>query len=170
MTEPSSSTPSPVISLVLRLLTFISILISLIILTNNSATIVVNSTELKLRFKDVYAYRYMLFALVVGLPYILLQIVFGIYHVSMGKRISSSGESLLQFDFYADKVMSYILATGTGAAFGATLDLKEVFSELGSNYNKFFNKGSAAASFILFAFLFTAVSSVFSSLALPKKL
>lgn len=66
--------------------------------------------------------------------------------------------------------MSYILATGTGAAFGATLDLKEVFSELGSNYNKFFNKGSAAASFILFAFLFTAVSSVFSSLALPKKL
>lgn len=58
MTEPSSSTPSPVISLVLRLLTFISILISLIILTNNSATIVVNSTELKLRFKDVYAYRW----------------------------------------------------------------------------------------------------------------
>ncbi|XP_034703558.1 CASP-like protein 4D1 [Vitis riparia] len=170
MTEPSSSTPSPVISLVLRLLTLISILISLIILTTNSATIVVNSTELKLRFKDVHAYRYMLFALVVGLPYTLLQIVFGIYHVSMGKRISSSGESLLQFDFYADKVMSYILATGTGAAFGATLDLKEVFSELGSNYNNFFNKGSAAASFILFAFLFTAVSSVFSSLALPKKL
>ena len=65
-----------------------------------------------------------------------------------------------------EQVISYILATGTGAAFGATIDLKEA-SGVGS---KFFDKGSAAATFILFAFLFTAVSSVFSSLALSKKL
>lgn len=64
------------------------------------------------------------------------------------------------------QVISYVLATGVGAAFGATIDLKEA----SSGANKFFNKGSAAASLLLLAFLFTAASSVFSSLALPKKI
>lgn len=63
------------------------------------------------------------------------------------------------------QVISYVLATGVGAAFGATIDLKEA----SAGANKFFNQGSAAASLLLLAFMFTAVSSVFSSLALPKK-
>ncbi|XP_034704239.1 CASP-like protein 4D1 [Vitis riparia] len=157
--------PSPVAALVLRILTLISISISFIVLITNTTTLSSDYGKVKLHFKDVYSYRYMVFTLVVGFAYTLLQIAFTIYQVCMGKRLSS-GDGLYQFDFYGDKVVSYVLATGVGAAFGATIDLKEA----SSGANKFFNKGSAAASLLLLAFLFTAVSSVFSSLALPKKI
>ena len=45
----------------------------------------------------------MVFTLVVGFAYTLLQIAFTIYQVCMGRRLSS-GDGLYQFDFYGDKV------------------------------------------------------------------
>lgn len=62
------------------------------------------------------------------------------------------------------QVISYLLATGVGAAFGATIDLKEA----SAGADKFFNRGSAAATLLLLALLFTALSSVCSSLPLSR--
>ncbi|KAA8539450.1 hypothetical protein F0562_026142 [Nyssa sinensis] len=165
MAPPPATVVSPVITLLLRLLTFIFLMISLVILTTNTATLFVNLAEVKLRFNDVYAYRYMVAVIVLGIAYTLLQTAFAIFQVSMGKRLG--GDGLYQFDFYGDKVMSYILATGAAAGFGATIDLKSVFS--GGGVDQFFNKASAASSLLLLGFLSTAISSVFSSLALPKR-
>ncbi|XP_059669189.1 CASP-like protein 4D1 [Cornus florida] len=162
---PPSTTVSSVVAPTLRVVTFISLMISLIILTTNTATLYINLENIKLRFNDVYAYRYMLATIVFGIAYTLLQTAFTIFQVSMGKRLG--GDGLYQFDFFGDKVMSYILATGAAAGFGVTIDLKPFF--LGSSINHFFNKASVAASLLLIVFLFTAVSSVFLSIALPKK-
>lgn len=65
--------------------------------------------------------------------------------------------------------ISLLLATGTGAGFGVTVDLKDQFGDVTSSFDKFFNKGYAVSSMLLIAVLFTAVSSIFSSLSLPKR-
>jgi hypothetical protein len=69
--------------------------------------------------------------------------------------------------FVFGQVVSYILATGAAAAFGATKELKTQLAGLGGD--KFFNKGYASASLLLLGFVCTAILSVFSSYALPKK-
>jgi hypothetical protein len=71
------------------------------------------------------------------------------------------------FCFVFGQVVSYILATGAAAAFGATKELKTQLAGLGGD--KFFNKGYASASLLLLGFVCTAIVSVFSSYALPKK-
>ncbi|KAK6929759.1 hypothetical protein RJ641_003853 [Dillenia turbinata] len=48
---------------------------------------------------------------------------FTIFEISSGKPLIN-GDGLLHFDFCADRAISYILATGAGAAFDATIDLK----------------------------------------------
>ncbi|KAF2318768.1 hypothetical protein GH714_010585 [Hevea brasiliensis] len=136
------SKASGVVPLVLRVLTFIFLLASLIILTTNTATLVVNLVEFKIHFNDIYSYR---------------------------KRFLGGDRNLL-FDFYGDKVISYLLATGVAAGFAATKDLKPFFVALGAgDVVKFFDKGYASASLLLIGFVCTAISSVLSSYALPKQ-
>ena len=65
--------------------------------------------------------------------------------------------------------ISLLLATGTGAGFGVTVDLKDQYGAITSGYDKFFDKGYAVSSMLLIAVLFSAVSSIFSSLSLPKR-
>ncbi|KAM7499262.1 hypothetical protein LguiA_023676 [Lonicera macranthoides] len=167
MAPPPTTVVSPVVALLVRVLTFACLLISIVILTTNTATLTLNFAEIKLRFKDIYAYRYMVASIVFGIVYTLLQIAFTIYQVSTGNRLG--GDGIYLFDFYGDKLISYVLATGTGAGFGVTKDLKAGFAGTSSSIDEFFNKGYAAASILLFAFLFSAVSSIFSSLSLPKR-
>lgn len=62
--------------------------------------------------------------------------------------------------------MSYVLATGAAASFGMTQELKNLDS--GAGTTKFIMTTDAATSLCLLAFLFTAISSIFSSFALPK--
>ncbi|KAL8102987.1 CASP-like protein PIMP1 [Apium graveolens] len=164
---PPTPVVAPLIKLVVRVLTFICLLISLIILTTNTASVFINFNEFKLRFQDVKAYRYMLATIVIGIAYTLLQTAFTIYEATRENRIG--GSSFLLFDFYGDKFISLLLATGTGAGFGVTVDLKDQFGDVTSSFDKFFNKGYAVSSMLLIAVLFTAVSSIFSSLSLPKR-
>ncbi|KAJ9160108.1 hypothetical protein P3X46_025539 [Hevea brasiliensis] len=123
MPPPTPSMASRMSALVLRVLTFIFLLASLIILTTNTATLEVDLVEVKVHFKDVYAYRYMVAAIVIGFAYTILQMAFTLYHVATGNRAMSDDGSLV-FDFYGDKVISYVLATGAAAGFGVTKDMK----------------------------------------------
>ncbi|CAA2995752.1 CASP 4D1 [Olea europaea subsp. europaea] len=82
-------------------------------------------------------------------------------------------------------VLLSLLATGVGAAFGATLDLKKNLDDLDDilqeNYDNtalsliraklddFFGKAYVSAGFLLFAFITSVISSVLSSLELTKK-
>ncbi|KAJ9160113.1 hypothetical protein P3X46_025544 [Hevea brasiliensis] len=163
------SKASGVIPLVLRVLTFICLLASLIILTTNTATLVVNLVEFKIHFNDIYSYRYLLATIVIGFAYTILQILFALCYAATGKRFLGGDRNLL-FDFYGDKVISYLLATGVAAGFAATKDLKPLFVALGAgDVVQFFNKGYASAGLLLIGFVCTAISSVLSSYALPKQ-
>lgn len=78
-----------------------------------------------------------------------------------------------------------LVATGVGAAFGATVELKAKMDELEnafevyldttafapivSKFDDFFNRAYFPTIFLLMAFLTTGVSSILSSLALTDK-
>ncbi|KAI7995114.1 CASP-like protein 4D1 [Camellia lanceoleosa] len=74
-------------------------------------------------------------------------------------------------------VISFILATGVGAGFGVTKDLKRIMdilnklsgNDLGSKLDYFFNKTYVSAGFLFIGFLTSGISSITSLLALSKK-
>ncbi|CAA3002237.1 CASP PIMP1 [Olea europaea subsp. europaea] len=154
---PLSRVISPIVSLILRILTLVCLFVSLILLTTASHE--------SITFTFFRAYRYLCATIVIGLAYSLLQTAFTIFHVSTGNRIGVDG--LDYIDFYGDKVVSYVLATGAAASFGMTQELKNLDS--GAGTTKFIMTTDAATSLCLLAFLFTAISSIFSSFALPKR-
>nr|GMC63641.1 CASP-like protein PIMP1 [Ipomoea batatas] len=158
---------SPLVSLVVRVFTIILIVASLIVLATDNITYELGfyGNSYQLKFTDIYAYRYMLSVMVIGLAWILLQSAFTIFHFNSGNPFG--GEVFAHIEFYGDKVISYLLGTGAAAGFGLTVDAKRAL-KLDSIQNDFFNKANAAASLLLIAFLLSAISSIFSSYNLPK--
>ncbi|XP_019151106.1 PREDICTED: CASP-like protein PIMP1 [Ipomoea nil] len=179
---------SPVVVLVVRILTFVCLLASLILITTDSVTLPPNGNKIK--FNKIYPYRYLVATLILGLAYTLLQTAFAISQACTGKRVG--GERSCVFDFFADNVVSYLVASGAAACFGVTQELKKrntvekLYADLGSklhmsdtdklnvqqildDMDKFINRGNVAARVCLIGFVFAATSSVFSSYALPKR-
>ncbi|XP_027104460.1 CASP-like protein PIMP1 [Coffea arabica] len=167
MAPPPSTAVSPIVSLLVRILTFVCLLISVIILITNTYTQSSDFGDVKTKFTDFRAYRYLLGAIVIGLAYTLFQTALTIFLVSTGNRIG--GDGMLQLDFYGDKVISYVLATGAAASFGMTQDLKTLVDRSDSGVDKFLSKADAATSLCLLGFLFAAISSIFSAFSLPKR-
>ncbi|XP_054786717.1 CASP-like protein 4D1 [Prosopis cineraria] len=166
---PSSSTISRTALLVLRVLTFVFLLIALILISINKGTEQVNGDHYKIKFNDLRTYRYMIATIVIGFAYNLFQMALSTFNVVSGKRLISGDFGYL-LDFYGDKMTSYLLATGAAAGFGATMDVHSAFSDLiGLPFDSFFEKANASASLLFIGFLFTATASVFTSYALPKK-
>ncbi|CAL9008026.1 unnamed protein product [Prunus brigantina] len=152
---------SRIASLILRILTFILLLISLIVLATN--TIGSSDDDSKVRFTDFYAYRYMLATIVIGIAYTLLQLVLTIFN------IVRSGDSMPFLDFFGDKFISYVLATGAAAGFGLTVDLKRLMDASEVDTLNFDDKAFASASLLLLAFVTTAILSIISAYTLPKR-
>ncbi|XP_055801755.1 CASP-like protein PIMP1 [Solanum dulcamara] len=165
LTPPTTSTIiPPFVGLIVRILTFICLLISLIVISTNTHTTFDDyGDEYKTKFNDFIAYRYLISTVVIGLAYTLLQTAFSISFVTTGNRLG--GEGFCVFDFYGDKFISYFLVTGAAASFGMTQEIKR----LAGNDNKFLNTSNAAASLCLLGFFFAAASSIFSSYNLPKR-
>ncbi|KAJ7971280.1 CASP-like protein [Quillaja saponaria] len=165
----ATSKGSRTVVLVLRLLTFVFLLTSLIILATNTATVETTDGDAKIKFQDVIAFRYMIATIVIGFAYNLLQTTISIYSIVTGNRLLS-GDAGYLFDFYGDKVVSYLLATGAAAGLGVAKELHPFFKDiLELPLNKFFAMAYASGSLLLLGFITTAISSVFSSYALPKK-
>uniref|UniRef100_A0A1J3E313 CASP-like protein n=1 Tax=Noccaea caerulescens TaxID=107243 RepID=A0A1J3E313_NOCCA len=174
--SPPPPPPSPppvslkVLLLLLRVLTGAFLVITVIILSTNSVTIESEGNALKIHFKDVYAYRYMFSAAVIGLLYAVIQLFFTISEFATAMKNPFN----YQLDFYGDKIISYVAVTGSAAGFGVSKDLKDAFIALVAldstePVDNFFSRGYASASMLLFAFLCLAVLSVFSSHAIAKR-
>ncbi|CAN1354625.1 CASP-like protein 4D1 [Linum perenne] len=83
-----------------------------------------------------------------------------------------------EFDFYADEVMSYLLATAVGAGFLVCAELKinldkflksleeatQGLQDSRQNYDKFINHGLLSSALFLLAFFCMAVVSILSAL------
>lgn len=121
---------------------------------------------------------------VIGLAYTLIQLPFSIYQVmSSGKHLSIHA-ALMPCEFVGDKIVLSLVATGVGAIFGVTVDLKSnmdevedaveevylitTFFPLRSKLDDFFNRTYIPAIFLLIAFVTCGVSSILSSLALTR--
>ncbi|KAK7831254.1 casp-like protein 4d1 [Quercus suber] len=153
---PPTSSASRIVTLLLKVFNFVLLLISLIVLTTNTATAY---TEV-LTFKVYACYECHWIRI-----YPLTNCILNFSHYNGKSFNKRDGGALL--DFYGDKVISYLLATGAAAGFGVTVDLKETFGLFIDR--SFYEKAYASASLLLLAFVCTAILSVISSYAVPKK-
>ncbi|KAL3818501.1 hypothetical protein ACJIZ3_004406 [Penstemon smallii] len=93
-----------------------------------------------------------------------LQIPFAIYDVAREKRWIRNG-FLPQFDFYGDKMIAFLLASGVGFGFGVTFEFKKAFGDFFSDKaNQFLNKSLISTGLLLLGFVFMALLSIFSSI------
>ncbi|KAK4425229.1 CASP-like protein PIMP1 [Sesamum alatum] len=138
---PSNGLVSPFVCLIVRILTLVCLLISLILLTTATGTASVSD------YTDI-------------------KTAFAVFQVTTGTRFGGNG--LVYIDFYGDKVVSCILATGAAASFGMTQDFKNLLDISALGISHFINVTNAAASLCFLGFVFSLVSSVFSSFSLPK--
>ncbi|KAK1416313.1 hypothetical protein QVD17_32102 [Tagetes erecta] len=198
--ESQTSTHTPIrhvqvlaiVSFIVRVTTWLCLLVSLIVLASNTSNIEGLYKSIKIGFNNIYAYRYMMSTIVIGLAYTCVQVGFEIYQLATSKSLTTRNW-LSTTVFYGDKLLLSLLATGVGAAFGATLDLKKnidnwddllelvgldeflvpyglpPFSQIRSKVDNFYNMAYVSAGFLLIAFLCSVASSIISSFALQKK-
>ncbi|XWS74979.1 hypothetical protein CRYUN_Cryun01aG0045300 [Craigia yunnanensis] len=110
---------------------------------------------------------YVLASIIIGLVYSLLQTGFSLYHLATGNRLIA-GDGGFLFNFHGDKVISYLLATGSVTGFCVTKDLKALADAIKLDLDDYFDKAYASFSLLLLAFFCAAILSIFSSYALPK--
>jgi len=66
-------------------------------------------------------------------------------------------------NFYG-QIIAYLLISGSAAGLGFTVELLQHIPS-----DSFTQKANVSASLLLVGFLFTAIASIFTSFALPKK-
>uniref|UniRef100_A0A7N2LH90 CASP-like protein n=1 Tax=Quercus lobata TaxID=97700 RepID=A0A7N2LH90_QUELO len=127
---------------------------------------------------NLHSYSYMLGISVDGIGYTLLQtIAFVMFWIVM-----NNDKGLTLFEFYGDKVVSYLLATAAGVGIGASIDFKDLvdgkfsmsyyndeFVSAGKLSTTYYNNGLVSAGSLLLAIVCTASLSIMSSYALQKK-
>ncbi|KAL8488522.1 hypothetical protein ACS0TY_024703 [Phlomoides rotata] len=147
--------------LCLRIITLLTLAASVVVMGLNNFT---DDDGSKTRFTDFIAYRYVLATGAVGFLYIVCQIPFAIYNVAQGKRLIRNG-SLQEIDFFGDKVIALLLATGVGAGFGVTFELKRSFDDddFDSKEKKYLDMANISTGLLLVGVFFMAVLLVFSS-------
>ncbi|KAF8008480.1 hypothetical protein BT93_K2221 [Corymbia citriodora subsp. variegata] len=148
---------------------------SMVLMATNHFT---DSDGVKSTFKDIIAYRYVLATTAIGAAYILLQLPFAVYYACTEKGMTRN-ECLLEFDFYGDKLISLILATGVGAGFVISFELKrfirmffDAFAESGYPLNnddrskmmKFLDLGIASTALLALGLVCMFIVSVLSSI------
>ncbi|CAI9264200.1 unnamed protein product [Lactuca saligna] len=166
-------------------------IITLLILVASATYIALNSYKLagqkKITWKDLKTYRYVFAIAVIGAVYSLIQIPFALYYARTEKRLIRHS-CLPEFDFYGDKLVSYILATGVGAGFAASMELREtiddfvaviaiILAAVNENINlafnldkfrsethKFLHRGIIATILLTIGFAFMAITSILSSI------
>ncbi|XP_048330783.1 CASP-like protein 4D1 [Ziziphus jujuba] len=167
-------------TLVLRIFVLLSLIASAVVLVLDNYTL---SDDIQFSFQQVIAYRYMLATAVIGAAYSIVQLPFAIYYASTEKQLIRN-DFLPQFDFFADKIMSLLLASGVGAGYGVSFELKrfvnaaidalEFFgagdlSEQRSKDQQFLNKGIIATSILLLGCILMIIVSLLSSINRSRK-
>ncbi|CAK9312328.1 unnamed protein product [Citrullus colocynthis] len=150
----------------LRIFIFLCLLIALVVIATDKLALI---DGFKATFNDVQGYRYVLSVTIIGLAHTILQLGFSIYHVITQNIPFWNGLPL--FNYYADQVITWVLATAVGAGFAVTAELKRfvdsrIDRELGdygffspqvdeqkSLIDEFFDKAYIATAILFLAFL-----------------
>ncbi|GMI75399.1 hypothetical protein HRI_001209200 [Hibiscus trionum] len=155
-----------ILSLVLRIVTLLFAAGCIVVLILDKAT---DTDGSKLTFRDFVAYKYVLATAVVAAAYCVLLLPFTMYRACTGKRLIR-GPFLPTLYFYGDKVVAFALASGVGAGFLVTAELKRFLNDLlkslggslkDTEFEGFFNRGYLATALLAAAFLCMAILSMF---------
>ncbi|KAL1568676.1 CASP-like protein 4D1 [Salvia divinorum] len=172
------------LAMIVRIITLVSLILSISLISSNSTTITLNNSTSLFNLNDVYSYKYALSTAVAASSYTIYRLRYSIKQLKSGAFHVTNPKNLF-YEFLADKVVVIIVATGVGAAFAATVELKTNIHELedalqvyldttsfASNVPKFdyfFNKAYFPNIFLLIGLITVGISSYLSSLALMTK-
>ncbi|KAL1356975.1 hypothetical protein HN51_008979 [Arachis hypogaea] len=156
----------------LRILTLAASVATVIVISTNNVKFFDGS---KLKFQDIHSFRYVLAVAVIAAVYCIVQLPFAIHYAVKQKR-AISGELLKEFDFFADKVISVVVATGVAVGFAVSIEFKDFFDDIfdaagvpkkdptRTTNDKFYNRAIIASSVLSVAFVSIFVVSVLSSI------
>ncbi|KAH6820721.1 hypothetical protein C2S53_003416 [Perilla frutescens var. hirtella] len=146
--------------LFLRILTLLTLAASAVLMGLNNIT---NDDGSKIKFTDLIAYRYVFAVGAIGFVYTLIQLPFAIYNVLQEKRLIRNA-CLPEFDYFGDKVMALLLASGVGVGFGVTFEFKRAFDSVFSDEaKKYLNRANISTGILLAGTVFMALLLAFSS-------
>ncbi|KAK7291334.1 hypothetical protein RIF29_06391 [Crotalaria pallida] len=166
-----ASKPVTVSMLLLRIIALLAAAATIALLVTNNVTY---DDGTKMKFKDLISFRYVLAVATITIAYCTVQLPFSIYYAVHQKRLVRDGY-LPEFDFYGDKVISVLLATGIGAGLAVSLEFKRffdnIFDDAGvpkndptrSTNDKYLVRGIIASAVLSISFLSMFVVSVISS-------
>ncbi|KAL1823595.1 hypothetical protein ACET3Z_010373 [Daucus carota] len=151
-------------SLVLRILTLLLLLASVILLA--TCTIPDFNHDFNDRFNVLLTYRYVFSIDILGGLYSLIQIIFGMYYFYTGSRWIQNG-CLPNFDLYGDMVINFLLATASGAGFAVTYEInKNVVIDVGfGGRTKYPNQLYVSIGLLFLGSICMAILSVLSSIS-----
>ncbi|XP_057443459.1 CASP-like protein 4D1 [Lotus japonicus] len=162
--------------LMLRIITLAASVTTVVLIVTNHAKF---DDGTKWKFQDFTTYRYVVAVAAIAGLYCIVQLPFSLYYVVKQKRLIKNG-FLPEFDFYGDKVISLLLATGIGAGFAVSYEFKKFFDSIfdaagfakhdptRSTNDKFYNRSIIASAVLSVACLAMAVVSVISSINRSK--
>ncbi|XP_055825493.1 CASP-like protein 4D1 [Solanum dulcamara] len=113
--------------------------------------------SIKSEFRGIKSYRYVLGAAAGGVFYSLIQLPFAMYHAIKEKRIIR-GKFLPMFDFYGDKVIAFLLASGVGLGFGVSFEFKDI------KRGETLERGYIASALLLAGFITMALLTILTSM------
>ncbi|XP_073152661.1 CASP-like protein 4D1 [Henckelia pumila] len=144
--------------LFLRIFTLLALVASIVLMAFNT---VKDEFGTKTKFYDVIGYRYVVSVGGIGVVYTLIQIPFAIYNAAKEKRLIRNG-FLQEFDFYGDKLVAFLLATGVGVGFGISCEISRLFI-LSDEGKKFLKMAKISTGMLLAGFVSMALLCIFSS-------
>ncbi|KAK4375791.1 hypothetical protein RND71_006468 [Anisodus tanguticus] len=167
-------TPRAMAILVLRFFTMLLCAGTVPLMINNSFEL---SGGEKTKYSDIKGYRYVLAAAIGGFAYSLIQLPFAIYYACTGNRIIH-GRFLGMLDFYVDKVLTFVMASGVGVGYGVSSELKrfvngfvdniessgiDAYEELRTKSQKFFDRGTLATNPLMAGLITMSVLTIITS-------
>ncbi|XP_019176455.1 PREDICTED: CASP-like protein 4D1 [Ipomoea nil] len=172
--QPRKKSKLALVLLVSRVTTLVSLAISIVILKNSGKTYTGTVTYdgntyengYRITYSNYTSYEYMMFIMVVGCVYNLLQIPLAIYYFLRDKHLINNRRFVL-FQFFADQVIMALLATALGAAFGATVDLDKGVrnkEKVEKNLHRYWRFMYLPAIFFLIGFITSIISSITTSI------
>ncbi|KAL6131439.1 hypothetical protein ACLB2K_069815 [Fragaria x ananassa] len=149
-----------IVSLILRILIFIALLSSLVIVSINKLEYL-SGLDPK-SFTYFVGLRYVFATCFIGAAYAIGQGVRSIIHMAKGSEGNAA------FDFYAEEVMLNFIASGAVAGFIAAADVQKEFIAFFRD-DDFLNMTFIASGLVMFAYLCSFALSVFSSYELGRQ-
>ncbi|XP_051115784.1 CASP-like protein 4D1 [Andrographis paniculata] len=143
---------------VLRIISVLTLTASVLVMGLNNFT----QLGIKVKFTDIIAFRYVFACGLAGAAYNLIQLPFALYNAAKDKRMIRNG-CLQEFDFYGDKVICFLVASGVGAGFAMSCELKRGSDDLNDKGKTFLDRGLISSGLLLGGFLAMALLTIFSS-------